>query len=233
MFGNLAKKVFGSANDRLVRGMHAEGARINALEADMQALSDEQLQAKTDEFRTRLKEGTTLDAILPEAFAVVREAGIRTLGMRHFDVQLVGGMVLALRTFPIIIISTRAALKSVPRSIADGALSVGATHTQAVFHHKLPLAAPGIMTGTIIGMAQALGETAPLLMIGMVAFIVEIPGSPLDPSTALPVQVYLWADSPERAFVARTSAAIIVLLAFLLIMNATAVWLRRRFERRW
>jgi phosphate transport system permease protein len=104
---------------------------------------------------------------------------------------------------------------------------------QTVIHHVLPLAMPGIMTGTIIGMARALGESAPLLMIGMVAFIVEIPGSPLDPATALPVQVYLWADSPERAFVERTSAAILVLLLFLLLMNATAILLRRRFERRW
>ena len=115
----------------------------------------------------------------------------------------------------------------------EAALGVGASHTQMVFHHVLPLAMPGMLTGAIIGMARALGESAPLLMIGMVAFIVEVPGSALDPATALPVQVFLWADSPERAFVERTSAAIIVLLIFLLAMNATAVWLRRRFERRW
>jgi phosphate transport system permease protein len=104
---------------------------------------------------------------------------------------------------------------------------------QTVFHHVLPLALPGMLTGAIIGMARALGESAPLLMVGMVAFVVEIPHTPLDPATALPVQVYLWADSPERAFVERTSAAIIVLLVFLVIMNAAAVWLRSRFERRW
>ncbi|MEO1574606.1 MAG: phosphate ABC transporter permease PstA, partial [Pseudomonadota bacterium] len=146
---------------------------------------------------------------------------------------IVGGLVLALMTLPVVIIASRASIKSVPPSIRTAALGVGASQMQTVFHHVLPLAMPGMLTGAILGMARALGESAPLLMIGMVAFIVEIPGSPLDPSTALPVQVYLWADSPERAFVARTSAAIIVLLAFLLIMNATAVWLRRRFERRW
>ena len=112
-------------------------------------------------------------------------------------------------------------------------MGVGASKMQTVIHHVLPLAMPGMLTGTIIGMARALGESAPLLMIGMVAFIVEVPGSPLDPATALPVQVYLWADSPERAFVERTSAAILVLLLFLLVMNATAILLRRRFERRW
>lgn len=146
---------------------------------------------------------------------------------------VVGGLVLALMTLPVVIIAGRASIKSVPPSIRTAALGVGASHMQTVFHHVLPLAMPGMLTGAILGMARALGESAPLLMIGMVAFIVEIPASPLDPSTALPVQVYLWADSPERAFVARTSAAIIVLLMFLLLMNATAVWLRRRFERRW
>src|SRR3990172_3430277 len=110
---------------------------------------------------------------------------------------------------------------------------MGASQVQMVAHHVLPLALPGMLTGAIIGMARALGESAPLLMVGMVAFIVDVPASPLDPATALPVQVYLWADSPERAFVERTSAAIVVLLAFLLIMNAAAVWLRNRFERRW
>jgi phosphate transport system permease protein len=146
---------------------------------------------------------------------------------------LVGGLVLTLMTLPTIIIAARAALKSVPPSIREAALGVGASKMQTVFHHVLPLAMPGMLTGTIIGMAQALGETAPLLMIGMVAFIVDIPGGPLDPSTVLPVQVYLWADSPERAFVERTSAAIIVLLAFLIAMNTFAVIMRRRFERRW
>jgi len=146
---------------------------------------------------------------------------------------LVGGLVLTLMTLPTIIIASRAALKSVPPSIREAALGVGASRMQTVFHHVLPLSMPGMLTGTIIGMAQALGETAPLLMIGMVAFIVDIPGGPLDPASVLPVQVYLWADSPERAFVERTSAAIIVLLAFLIAMNTFAVIMRRRFERRW
>jgi phosphate transport system permease protein len=146
---------------------------------------------------------------------------------------LVGGLVLTLMTLPTIIIASRAALKSVPPSIREAALGVGASRMQAMFHHVLPLAMPGMLTGTIIGMAQALGESAPLLMIGMVAFIVDIPGGPLDPSTVLPVQIFLWADSPERAFVERTSAAIMVLLAFLITMNALAVILRKRFERRW
>ena len=146
---------------------------------------------------------------------------------------LVGGLVLTLMTLPTIIIASRSALKSVPPSIREAALGVGASKMQMVVHHVLPLALPGMLTGTIIGMARALGETAPLLMIGMVAFIVDIPTGFTDPATALPVQVYLWADSPERAFVERTSAAIIVLLAFLITMNAAAVFLRKRFERRW
>ena len=146
---------------------------------------------------------------------------------------LVGGLVLALMTLPTIIIASRAALKSVPPSIREAALGVGASRTQMVFQHVLPLAMPGMLTGTIIGMAQALGETAPLLMIGMVAFIVDVPGGITDPSTVLPVQIYLWADSPERGFVERTSAAIMVLLGFLFLMNALAVILRKRFERRW
>lgn len=146
---------------------------------------------------------------------------------------LVGGLVLTLITLPTIIIASRAALKSVPPSIREAALGIGASPMQATLYHVLPLAMPGILTGTIIGMAQALGETAPLLMIGMVAFIVDIPHGVFDPSTVLPVQIYLWADSPERAFVERTSAAIIVLLGFLLLMNLTAVLLRRRFERSW
>lgn len=146
---------------------------------------------------------------------------------------LVGGFVLALATLPTIIIASRAALKSVPPSIREGALGVGASPMQAVIYHVLPLAMPGMMTGTIIGMARALGETAPLLMIGMVAFIADVPTGVFDPATALPVQIYLWADSPERAFVEKTSAAILVLLLFLAVMNAAAVLLRRRFERRW
>ncbi|MFO7987923.1 MAG: phosphate ABC transporter permease PstA [Desulfotignum sp.] len=149
------------------------------------------------------------------------------------SVPLVGGLVLTLMTLPTIIIASRAALKSVPPSIREAALGVGASRTQMVMHHVLPLALPGMLTGTIIGMAQALGETAPLLMIGMVAFIVDIPGGFTDPATVLPVQIFLWADSPERAFLERTSAAIMVLLAFLVTMNALAVFLRKKFERRW
>ena len=146
---------------------------------------------------------------------------------------LVGGLVLALMTLPTVIIASRAALASVPPSIREAALGVGASPLQTVTHHVVPLAMPGILTGTIIGMARALGETAPLLMIGMVAFIVDIPSGFTDAATALPVQVFLWADAPERAFVERTSAAIIVLLAFLILMNLAAVLLRRKFERRW
>jgi phosphate transport system permease protein len=146
---------------------------------------------------------------------------------------LVGALVLTLLTLPTIIIASRAALKGVPPSIREAALGMGASKIQMVAHHVLPLAMPGMLTGTIIGMARALGETAPLLMIGMVAFIVDVPSGFTDPSTVLPVQVYLWSDSPERGFVERTSGAIIVLLAFLILMNATAVILRNRFERRW
>ncbi|RMF95957.1 MAG: phosphate ABC transporter permease PstA [Gammaproteobacteria bacterium] len=157
---------------------------------------------------------------------------INFLGMPR-SAPVVGGLVLTLMTLPTIIIASRAALKSVPPSVREAALGVGASQMQMVLHHVVPLALPGMLTGTIIGMARALGESAPLLMIGMVAFIVELPGSPFEPATALPVQIYLWADSPERAFVERTSAAIIVLLAFLLLMNGAAIWLRKRFERRW
>lgn len=146
---------------------------------------------------------------------------------------VVGGIVLALMTLPTIIIAGRAALGAVPPSIREAALGIGASRMQATFHHVLPLAMPGILSGTIIGMARALGETAPLLMIGMVAFIVDIPKGPFDPATVLPVQVFLWADSPERAFVERLSAAIVVLLVFLVSMNAAAIYLRKRFERRW
>ncbi|WP_204114255.1 phosphate ABC transporter permease PstA [Shimia biformata] len=150
---------------------------------------------------------------------------------------IVGGLVLTLMTLPTIIIATRASLKAVPPSIRDAALGVGASKMQAVFHHVLPLAAPGILTGTIIGLAQALGETAPLLLIGMVAFVREFPAAPpegfFDPASALPVQVYNWTQRADPAFVERASGAIIVLLVFLLIMNAIAIVLRRRFERRW
>ncbi|MEM8775477.1 MAG: phosphate ABC transporter permease PstA [Pseudomonadota bacterium] len=146
---------------------------------------------------------------------------------------IVGGMTLALMTMPTIIIATRAALKAVPPSIREAALGVGASKHQVVFGHVLPLAMPGILTGTIIGLAQALGETAPLLLIGMNAFITSAPGSPLDAATALPTQIFIWADSPERGFVSRTSAAILVLLTFLIMMNAVAIYLRNKFERKW
>ncbi len=146
---------------------------------------------------------------------------------------LVGGLVLTLLTLPVIIIASRAAIQAVPPSIREAALGLGASRTQVVFHHVLPLAMPGMLTGAIIGMSRALGESAPLLMIGMVAFIVDVPGGFTDPATALPVQIYLWADSPERAFAERTSAAIIVLLGFLLLMNLAAVIMRKRMERKW
>ena len=144
---------------------------------------------------------------------------------------LVGGMVLSLMTLPRIIIPARAALKSVPPSIREGALGLGASNVQAVFNHVLPIATPGMLTGTIIGMAQALGESAPLLVIGMVAFIVDIPQGFTDPATALPVQIYLWADTPERGFVERTAAVIMVLLIFLILMNSLAIYLRKKFEK--
>ena len=154
----------------------------------------------------------------------------------YFDLPrsspLVGGMVLSLMTLPTIIIASRASLQAVPPSIKEAALALGATPVQAVFHHVFPVALPGMMTGAIVGMARALGDTAPLLMIGMVAFIVDIPKSILEPATALPVQVFLWADSPERAFNEKTSAAIIVLLIFLIVMNLSAVLLRRKLEQR-
>ncbi len=147
--------------------------------------------------------------------------------------SIVGGLVLTLMTLPTIIIATRSALRAVPPSIRAAALGLGASKTQMVFHHVLPLAAPGILTGTIIGLAQALGETAPLLLIGMVAFVANMPTTPMDPATALPVQIFMWANEAERAFVERTSGAIIVLLLFLAVMNIAAIILRRRFERRW
>lgn len=149
------------------------------------------------------------------------------------SIPLVGGIVLALMTLPTIIISSRAAIRAVPPSIRDAALAVGASKMQTITHHVLPLAMPGMLTGTIIGMAQALGETAPLLMIGMVAFIVDVPGGVTDPGTVLPVQIFMWADFAERMFVQKTSAAIIVLLAFLISMNAAAILLRKKLERRW
>ncbi|MGI6856965.1 phosphate ABC transporter permease PstA [Mesorhizobium sp. 1B3] len=157
---------------------------------------------------------------------------INFLGLPR-SAALVGGMVLTLMTLPTIIIATRAALAAVPPSIRSAALGLGASKTQMVFHHVLPLAAPGILTGTIIGLARALGETAPLLLIGMVAFVADYPSTPLDPATALPVQIYMWANEAERAFVERMSGAIIILLIFLMAMNITAIVLRRRFERRW
>ena len=146
---------------------------------------------------------------------------------------LVGGMVLALMTLPTIIIATRASIRAVPTSIRDAALGLGASPMQTALDHVLPLAAPGILTGTIIGIAQALGETAPLIMIGMVAFIVDVPTSFTDPATALPVQIYIWSDSAERAFYERSSLAIMVLLLFLISMNLAAVMLRRKFEKKW
>lgn len=149
------------------------------------------------------------------------------------SVPLIGGLVLTLMTLPTIIITSRAALKAVPPSIREAALGLGASRVQTTFHHVVPAAMPGILTGTIIGMAQALGETAPLLMIGMVAFIADVPQGITDPSTVLPVQIYLWSDSPERAFTERTSAAIMVLLGFLIVMNFLAVILRKKFEKKW
>ena len=149
------------------------------------------------------------------------------------SIPLVGGIVLALMTLPTIIISSRASIRAVPPSIRDAALGVGASKMQTITHHVLPLAMPGMLTGTIIGMAQALGETAPLLMIGMVAFIVDVPSGVTDPGTVLPVQIFMWADFAERMFIQKTSAAIIVLLAFLISMNAAAILLRKKLERRW
>jgi len=157
---------------------------------------------------------------------------INLMGMPR-SAPLVAGLVLTLMTLPTIIIASRAALKSVPPSLREAALGLGASKTQMIFHHVLPQAMPGMLTGSIIGMAQALGETAPLLMIGMVAFIVDIPSGFLDPATVLPVQIYLWADSPETAFLERTAAAIMVLLVFLIMMNLLAIWLRKKFEKRW
>jgi len=146
---------------------------------------------------------------------------------------IVGGMVLALMTLPTIIIATRASLKAVPPSIREAAIGLGATKFQTVTHHVLPLSLPGILTGTIIGMSQALGESAPLLMIGMVAFIVDVPGSFLDSSTVLPVQIYLWKSTAARGFVELTAAGVMVLLSFLILMNGIAVFIRQKFEKKW
>ena len=153
------------------------------------------------------------------------------LGMAR-SASLVGGLVLSLLTLPVVIISSRAAISAVPAKVRDAALALGASKMQTVFHHVLPLAMPGVLTGAILGLSRALGETAPLLMIGMVAFIVDVPTRMSDPATALPVQIYLWADAPERAFVQQTAAAIVVLLALLLLINMTAILLRKRLERR-
>jgi phosphate transport system permease protein len=157
---------------------------------------------------------------------------LNTLGLPR-SAPLVGGLTLALMTMPVIVIASRNAIKSVPPSIRDAALGIGASRIQVVFHHVLPLALPGILTGTIIGMARALGETAPLLMIGMRAFIATPPGGFSDPATVLPVQIFLWSDEVSRGFVEKTSAAIIVLLVFLMTMNGVAIYLRNKFERRW
>ena len=157
---------------------------------------------------------------------------INLFGMPR-SAPLVGGLVLTLMTLPTIILTSRSALKSVPPSVREAALGMGASQTQMVFQHVLPLALPGMLTGAIIGMAQALGETAPLLMIGMVAFIVDLPQGVTDAATALPVQIFLWADSPERAFLERASAAIMVLMALLVLMNAFAIYMRKRLEKRW
>ena len=156
---------------------------------------------------------------------------LNTFGLPRSS-PLVGGMVLALMTLPTIIIAARAALRAIPPSIREAALGIGASRIQTTFHHVAPLALPGMLTGAIVGMARALGETAPLLMIGMVAFIVDTPTSIVEPATALPVQIFLWADSPERAFLEKTCAAIVVLLFFLLVMNLAAIILRKKFERR-
>ncbi|MGB0902828.1 phosphate ABC transporter permease PstA [Halocynthiibacter sp.] len=180
---------------------------------------------------------SNLAAVPSIVFGILGLAIFINFGGLPQSAPIVGGLVLTLMTLPTIIIATRASLKSVPPSIRDAALGVGASKMQSVFHHVLPLAAPGILTGTIIGLAQALGETAPLLLIGMVAFVKEYPAAPpegfFDPASALPVQVYNWTQRADAGFVERASGAIIVLLIFLIIMNAVAVMLRRRFERRW
>ena len=174
------------------------------------------------------------DAAVPSIVFWIHGLGI-LLGTFDFprSTPLVAGITLALMTLPRIIIPCRASLKAVPPSIREGALAVGASKVQSVTHHVVPLAIPGTLSGTIIGLAQALGETAPLILIGMVAFVVDLPSSPVDPSASLPVQVYLWSEQAERGFVEKTSATIMILLTFLITMNAFAVYLRQKFERRW
>ncbi|OYW46317.1 MAG: phosphate ABC transporter, permease protein PstA [Sphingomonadales bacterium 32-68-7] len=174
-----------------------------------------------------------LAAVPSIIFGLLGLAVFLTLFPNMRSAPLIGGMTLALMTMPVIVISGRNAIKAVPPSIRDGALAIGASPIQVVFHHVLPLALPGILTGTIIGMARALGETAPLLMIGMRAFVATPPSGFTDPATVLPVQIFLWSDEIDRGFVERTSAAIIVLLLFLLVMNGLAIYLRNRFEKKW
>ena len=174
-----------------------------------------------------------LAAVPSIIFGLLGLAVFLTIFPNFRSAPLIGGMTLALMTMPVIVISGRNAIKSVPPSIRDGALAIGASPVQVVFHHVLPLALPGILTGTIIGMARALGETAPLLMIGMRVFIASPPDGFTSPSSVLPVQIFLWSDEIDRGFVERTSAAIIVLLLFLLVMNALAIYLRNRFEKKW
>ena len=180
---------------------------------------------------------SNLAAVPSIVFGILGLAIFINIGGLPQSASIVGGLVLTLMTLPTVIISTRASLQAVPPSIRDGALAVGASKMQSVFHHVLPLAMPGIMTGTIIGVARALGETAPLLLIGMVAFVRDFPASPpsgfFDPATALPVQVYQWTQRADPAFTERASGAIIVLLGFLLVFNSVAIFLRSRFERRW
>ena len=174
-----------------------------------------------------------LAAVPSIIFGLLGLAVFLTLFPNLRSAPLIGGMTLALMTMPVIVIAGRNAIKAVPPSIRDGAMALGASPVQVVFHHVLPLALPGILTGTIIGMARALGETAPLLMIGMRAFVATPPDGFTDPATVLPVQIFLWSDEIDRGFVERTSAAIIVLLAFLLVMNGLAIYLRNRFEKKW
>jgi phosphate transport system permease protein len=174
-----------------------------------------------------------LAAVPSIIFGLLGLAVFLTIFPNYRSAPLIGGMTLALMTMPVIVISGRNAIKAVPPSIRDAALAIGASRVQTVFHHILPLALPGILTGTIIGMARALGETAPLLMIGMRAFVASPPTDFTSPSSVLPVQIFLWSDEIDRGFVERTSAAIIVLLLFLLVMNGLAIYLRNRFEKRW
>jgi phosphate transport system permease protein len=174
-----------------------------------------------------------LAAVPSIIFGLLGLAVFLTMFPSFRSAPLIGGMTLALMTMPVIVISGRNAIKAVPPSIRDGALAIGASPVQVVFHHVLPLALPGILTGTIIGMARALGETAPLLMIGMRAFVATPPDGFTSPATVLPVQIFLWSDEIDRGFVERTSAAIIVLLLFLLLMNGLAIYLRNKFEKKW